>query len=73
MKGSQLRIETGVRYNHRKIYRLIGDDLYSAAVNKPLKQQVYVLEKAGVVGDEQKKRTWRVVVRAGMVWLEDTL
>jgi hypothetical protein len=63
-------IRTGIQHNHRCIYRLIGRDLYSAHINRPIEEQSYTLEKANVVADDQVDQGWRVVVRGGEVSLE---
>ena len=64
-------IHTGVSHNHRQVYRLIGRDLYSAPINKPLKEQEYTLDKPAVIEAHQTVQSWRVVLREGEVCLED--
>lgn len=60
---------TGVRYDHRRVYRLIGPDLYSAPADRPLGEQAYTVEAPAVLEDGQAEADWRVIVREGEVCL----
>jgi len=63
-------IRTGISHNYHRVYRLIGRDLYSAPINKPLKEQEYTLDKPNAIGTYQTVQPWRVIVREGEVCLE---
>lgn len=63
-------IDTGVRHSHRRIYRLIGRDLYSTQAGGPLGEQEYVVVRQGVLGEGQEAEQWRVVVHEGRVCLD---
>ena len=66
-----MSIDTSVRYNHRRVYRIIGSDLFSAAINKPVNEQEYKLEKLAVLTNQEAQSTWRISIRDGKVWLEN--
>jgi hypothetical protein len=64
-------INTEVKYNYRRVYRLIGRHLYSArTVGVPLDLQEYVLERPDVVEPELADADWQVEVRSGRVYLK---
>jgi hypothetical protein len=62
-------VNTGVRYNNRRVYRLIGRTLYSAPTDKPLEQQEYTVEKSDMAEAPPADATWQVMVRDGEVCL----
>jgi hypothetical protein len=64
-------IPTDVRYVRQRVYRVIGRDLYSTPTNQPFDRQEYELEKQGVIVEGIDPRTVHLVIREGMVWLED--
>jgi hypothetical protein len=63
-------VRTGVHHNHRRVYRVVGRDLYSALVDRPLREQAFTVEKAGVLAENGREDGWHVVVRDGEVCLE---
>lgn len=64
-------IQTDIRAKPSRVYRLIGPDLWSAPLNRPLLDHAYELERAGVIDATMVERTFRVVIRDGFVWLDD--
>jgi len=63
-------VRTGIHHNTRRVYRVVGTDLYSALVDRPLREQAFTVEKAGVLGENGHPDGWRVVVRDEEVCLE---
>ena len=62
-------VNTEVRFDRRRIYRLIGHDLYSASADEPLEEQEYAVEKPGVIKGDAVGKDWQVIVRDGEVCL----
>lgn len=70
ISGEIMRIETGVKFNYKRTYRLIGRNLYSVAKDKPLDQQIYELEKADVIEASQEGMHWKIIIKDGHVNIE---
>lgn len=68
--GMHAFIRTQVPYSPRRVYRLIGGNLYSASLGAPLGEQTYTLVRANVVDARLATENWRVVVRDREVCLE---
>ncbi len=66
-----MRIKTGIRYDRRRAYRLIGRDLYSAPQKQLLYRQAYILEKAGIIAGKHALYNWNIVVQRGIVCLDN--
>lgn len=68
--GMRVFIRTQVPYSQRRVYRLIGRDLYSAPLGAPLAEQTYTLIRSNVIDARLAREKWRVVVRDREVCLE---
>lgn len=66
-----MRIKTGIRYDRKRAYRLIGRDLYSAPQEQLLYRQAYILEKAGVIAGKHALYHWNIIVQRGIVCLDN--
>jgi hypothetical protein len=71
-KEGDMRVDTGLPYNRRRTYRLIGQSLYSAPAGGSIRGQAYVLEQADVIRAELERLPLRVVVREGRIWIESS-
>ncbi len=65
-------IRTGIHYDRKRFYRLIGRDLYSVPVERLMVRQQYTLEQANVVQSASAMWDWQVVIRRGQVCLESS-
>jgi hypothetical protein len=68
--GMTTSIQTDIRYNPNRVYRLVGRDLYSAPAKLALTQQEFNLEEPGLIGTHQTVQNRRVIVREGNICLE---
>lgn len=68
--GGRALVQTGIVHRQRRVYRMIGRDLYSAPLHVPFSEQVYTLERSDVLEARQTGMPWQVVVRDGEVCLE---
>lgn len=53
---------TKVPYKHRRVYRLIGRELYSAPTDKPSGEQEYTLEKMNATEVDRREAVQQFLV-----------
>ena len=68
--GITISMQTDIRYNPHRVYRLIGRDLYSAPAKIALTPQEFTLEEPDLIGMHQTMQNWRVIVQEGKICLE---
>ena len=65
-----MEIDTAIKFNHKKVYRIIDRSLYSAKTGQPLDAQEYQMEIENVIEENLIQLSWRVVIKNGLVCLE---
>ncbi len=64
-------LTTDIRYNCRRVYRLIGRSLYSAPAEMAIARHAYMIEQTNILADCYPGYGWQIVVHRGKICLDN--